>query len=63
MIPMHGDCCNFTTTLPNVVVGGKAHASRFSHGRLSAFTAAARESGTCDTNLGNLLNLVVNRSI
>ena len=38
-----------------MATGGKAYASRSSHGRLSASTAVARESGTGDTNRGNLL--------
>ena len=35
---------------PRWAVGGKAHASRSSHVRLSASTAVARGSGTGDTN-------------
>ena len=51
-------------SLPKMAAGGKAYASRSSHGKLSASTAVARESGTGDTNKGNLLlNLVANRSI
>ena len=63
MIPLHGESCNFSTTLPNMAAGGKVYASR-SHGRLSASTTVARGSGTGDTTRGNLLlNLVANRSI
>ena len=50
--------------MPKTAAGGKAYASRSSHGRLSASTAEARGSGTGDTNRGNLLlNLMSNRSI
>ena len=64
MILMQGESCNFSTTLPKMAAGGKAYASRPSHWRLSASTATDRESGTGDTNWGNLLlNLVANRSI
>ena len=63
MILSHGESCNFSTTLPNMAAGGKAYASRSSNGRLSVSTAVARGSGTGDTNRGNLLNLVANRSI
>ena len=64
MILLHGESCNFSTTLPNMAAGGKAYASRSSHGRPSASTAVARGSGTSDTNRGNLLlNLVANRTI
>ena len=64
MILFHGESCNFSTTLPKMAAGGKAYASRSSHGRLSASTAVARESGNRNTNKGNLvLNLVANRSI
>ena len=64
MILLHGESCNFCTTLPKMAAGGKAYASRSSHGRLSASTAVARGSGTGDTNRGNLLlNLMANRSI
>ena len=64
MILLHGESSIFSTTLPNMAAGGKAYASRSSHGRPSASTAAARGSGTGDTNRGNwLLNLVANRSI
>ena len=63
MILLHGESCNFTI-LPNTAAGGRAYASRSSHGRLSASTAVARGSGTGDTNRGNLLlNLMANRSI
>ena len=64
MILLHGESYNFSTTLPKMAAGGKAYASRSSHGRLSASTAVARESGTGDTNKGNLLlNQVANKSI
>ena len=64
MILLHGEFCNFSTTLPKMAVGGKAYASRSSHGRLRASTAVARGSGTGDTNRGNLLlNLVANKSM
>ena len=64
MILLHGESCNFSATLPNMATGGKAHASRSCHGRSSASTAVARQSGTGDTNRGDLLlNLVANRSI
>ena len=46
-----------------MATGGKTYASRSSQGRLSASNAEARGSGTGDTNRGNLLNLVGNRSI
>ena len=59
MIILHGESCNFSTTLPNMADGGKVYAFRSYHGRLSASTAVARGSGTGDTNRGNLLlNLV-----
>ena len=61
---LHGESCNSSTTLPNMVDGGKVYASRSYHGRLSASTAVARGSGTGDTNRGNLLlNLMANKSI
>ena len=64
MILLHEESCNFSTTLPNMVDGGKVYAFRSYHGRLSASTAVARGSGTGDTNRGNLLlNLVANKSI
>ena len=64
MILLHGESCNFSTTLPNMADGGKVYAFRSYHGRLSASTAVARGSGTSDTNTGNLLlNLVANKSI
>ena len=64
MILLHGESCNFSTTLPNMADGGKVYAFRSYHGRLSAPTAVARGSGTGDTNTGNLLlNLVANKSI
>ena len=64
MILLHGESCNFSTTLPNMAAGGKAYASRSSPDRLSTSTAEARGSGTGDTNRGNLLlNLVAKWSI
>ena len=54
MILLHGESCNFSTTLPNMVDGGKVYAFRSYHGRLSGSTAVARGSGTGDTNRGNL---------
>ena len=63
MILLHGDLCNFSTNWPNMADGGKVYAFRSYHGRLNASTAVARESGTRDTNRGNLLNLVANKSI
>ena len=53
MILLHGESCNSSTTLPNMVDGGKVYASRSYHGRLSASNAVARGSGTGDTNRGN----------
>ena len=52
MILLHGESCNSSTTLPNMVDGGKVYASRSYHGWLSASTAVARGSGTGDTNRG-----------
>ena len=64
MILLHGESCNSSTTLPNMVDGGKVYASRSYHGRLSASTAVAGGSGTGDTNRGNLLlNLMAIKSI
>ena len=63
MILLHGESCNFSTTLPNMGDGGKVYAFRSYHDRLSASTADARGSGIGDTNRGNLLNLVANKSI
>ena len=64
MILLHGESCNSSSTLPNMADGGKVYASRSYHGRLSASTAVARESGTGDTNRGNLLlNLMAIKSI
>ena len=64
MILLHGESCNFSTTLPKMAAGGKAYASRPSHDRLSASTAVARGSSTGDTNRGNfLLILMANRPI
>ena len=64
MILLHGESCNFSTTLPSMADGGEVYAFRSYHGRLSASTAVARGSGTSDTNRGNLvLNLVATKSI
>ena len=64
MIFLHGSSLQLRHHLPKMAAGGKAYASRFSHGRLSASTAQARGYGTGDTNRGNLLlNPVANRSI
>ena len=63
-ILLHGESCNFSTTLPTMADGGKVYAFRSYHGRMSASTDVARGSGTGDTNRGNLLlNLVANKSI
>ena len=62
MILLHGESCNFSTTLPNMADGGKVYAFRSYHAGLSASTVVARISG--DTNRGNLLlNLMANKSI
>ena len=58
MILLQGESGNFSTTLPNMVDGGKVYAFRSYHGRLSTSTAVARGSGTGDTNRGNLLHRV-----
>ena len=64
IILLHGESCNFSTTLPNMADGGKVYAFRSYHGRLRASTAVARRYGTGGTNRGNLLlNLVANKSI
>ena len=64
MILLHGESCNFSTTLPNMADGGNVYAFRSYHGRLRASTAVARGSSTGDTNRGNLLlNLMANKSI
>ena len=64
IILLHGESCNSSTTLPNMVDDGKVYASRSYQGRLSASTAVARGSGTGDTNRGNLLlNLMAIKSI
>ena len=47
---LYRESSSFSTTLPNMAVGGKAYASRSSHGRVSASTATARESGIGETN-------------
>ena len=60
MILLHGESCNFSTTLPNMADGGKVYVFRSYHGRLRASTAVARGSGTSDTNRGNF---VPNKSI
>ena len=63
MILLHGQSCNFSTTLPNMA-DGKVYAFRSYHGRLSASTAVAWGFGTGDTNRGKLLlNLVASKSI
>ena len=56
MILLHGESCNFSTTLPNMPDGlpnmpdgEKVYAFRSYHGRLSTSTAVARGSGTGDT--------------
>ena len=51
IILLHRQSCNFCTTLPNMAAGGKAGASRSSHGRLSASTAEARGSATGGTEV------------
>ena len=48
MILLHGQSCNFPTTLPNMA-DGEVYAFRSYHGRLSTSTAVARGSGTGDT--------------
>ena len=64
MILLHGESCNFSTTLPNMADSWKVYAFRSYHGRLRASTAVARGSSTGDTNRGNLLlNLMANKSI
>ena len=55
MILLHGESCNFSTTLPNMADGGKVYAFRSYHGRLSASTAVARGSGTDDTKQRQLV--------
>ena len=63
MILWHELLCSFSTTLPKMATGGKAHGSSSSHGRLRASTAQAKGSGTGETNwFSLLLNLVANRS-
>ena len=61
MILLYGESCNFSTTLPNMADGGKVYAFRSYHGILSA--KGARESGTGDTNRGNLLLNLVAKSL
>ena len=62
MIILYGESCNMTA-LPNMADNEKVYASWSYHGKLSAFTAVTRGSGTGDTNKGNLLlNLMANRS-
>ena len=48
MILLHGESCNFSTTLPNMA-DWKVYAFRSYNGRLSESTAVARGSGTADT--------------
>ena len=55
MILLHGESCNFSTTLPNIADGGKVYAFRSYHGRLSTSTAVARGSGTGDTQQRQLV--------
>ena len=43
---LHGQSCNFSTTLSNMAADGEAYASRSSHGRLNASTAEARGSSS-----------------
>ena len=47
MILLHGESCNFSTTLPNMADGEKVYPFRSYHGRLT--TAVVRGSGTGDT--------------
>ena len=54
MILLHGESYNFSTTLSKMVGGGKAYASRSSHGRLIASTAVVRGIW-CRRYKGNLL--------
>ena len=55
MILLHGESCNFSTTLPNMADGGKVYAFRSYHGRLSTSTAVAKRSGTGDTKQRQLV--------
>ena len=55
MILLHGDPCNFSTTLPNMADGGKVYAFRSYLGRLNTSTAVARGSGTGDTKRRQLV--------
>ena len=55
MILLHGEFCNFSTTLPNMADGEKVYAFRSYHGRLSTSTAVARGSGTSDTKQRRLV--------
>ena len=55
MILLHGESYNFSTTLPNMADGGKVHAFRSYHGRLSTSTAVAKRSGTGDTKQRQLV--------
>ena len=48
MILLHGESCNFSTTLSNMADGGWVYAFRSYHDRLSTSTAVARGSGTGD---------------
>ena len=54
MILLHGESCNFSTTLPNMA-DGEVYAFRSYHGRLSTSTAVARGSGTGDTKQRRLV--------
>ena len=63
MILLHGESCNFSTTLPNMADGEKVYPFRSYHGRLSTSTAVAREPVPVTQNRGDLLNLVANTPI
>ena len=55
LILLHGESCNFSTTLPNMADGGKVYAFRSYHGQLSTSTAVAKRSGTGDTKQRQLV--------
>ena len=55
MILLHGESCNFSTTLPNMADGEKVYPFRSYHGRLSTSTAVARGTGTGDTKQRRLV--------
>ena len=55
MILLHGESCNFSTTLPNMADGEQVYAFRSYPGRLSTSTAVARGSGTGDTKQRRLV--------